>query len=478
MIRESDSAGNVSGRINTSLGAPHVVDDFQQAENGARMRFMIATGLNTGAAEYKNMGDVAMLQVAVSRLLKFWPTASIEVLTESPSDLARYCPGAKPLSRAGCSSWVADGVILGRYHHFLPAWASVRLSSLKRGLALKWPRLLELIIRLRLSIREGNRRSSDFNAFLKALKSTDLLIVCGAGGFADSCRQWNLSILATIEAATRRGIPVAMFGQGMGPLNDPMVLSRARDVLPGVSLITLRGSSGGLALLESLGIAPAGVMTTGDEAVELAHDARIKEPGNGVGINLRVASYADTGADIIDGVASVLQDFARRHQAPLLPLPIAFHEFANDRLTIRKLLAGFDDESDGGLSLNTPLMLIKQTGRCRIVVTGAYHAAVFALAQGIPVVCLANSPYYLAKFRGLEDLFGLGCTIVTSNDPDFSDKLATAIENAWTSADSVRLPLLQSAVLQIESSRRAYQRLQELLGFEARQEHAVLLRGA
>jgi hypothetical protein len=35
-----------------------------------KMRIVVATGLNTGAAEYQNMGDVAMLQVAVARLLR------------------------------------------------------------------------------------------------------------------------------------------------------------------------------------------------------------------------------------------------------------------------------------------------------------------------------------------------------------------------------------------------------------------------
>ena len=69
------------------------------------MRVIVATGLNTGGAEYKNMGDIAMLQVAVVRLASLWPNARIEVLTESASDLARYCPGAKPLPRAGCSCW-------------------------------------------------------------------------------------------------------------------------------------------------------------------------------------------------------------------------------------------------------------------------------------------------------------------------------------------------------------------------------------
>jgi colanic acid/amylovoran biosynthesis protein len=438
------------------------------------MRVIVATGLNAGAAEYKNMGDVAMLQVAVARLLSLWPHARVEVLTESPSNLARYCPGARPLPRAGCTCWVGDRVLLGRYHQFLPKWASVRLSVLKHTLGLRWPKTLQLLIRLRLGIRDGNNRRKDFKVFLEALNNSDLLVVCGSGGFADSCREWNLSILGTMGAAIRRGILVAMFGQGMGPLNDPLVLSRAGRVLPRVTLITLRGNRGGLPLLESIGVAPARVLTTGDEAIELAYAARVKEPGSAVGINLRVASYADVKTDTIEKVGSVLQEFARRHGAALLPIPIAFHECALDHETIRRLLAGFDDESDGGLLLDTPLMLIKQTARCRIVVTGAYHAAVFALAQGIPVVCLSNSPYYLAKFQGLEDLFGVGCAIVMLGESDLPRRLATAIERTWNSADAVRLPLLQSALHQVEASREAYQRVKDLLNSEASQTHPAL----
>ena len=71
------------------------------------MRIIVATGLNEGEAEYKNMGDVAMLQAAVDRLRALWPEATIEVLTDSPFNLARYCPGAQPLPR----SWLR---VLGR----------------------------------------------------------------------------------------------------------------------------------------------------------------------------------------------------------------------------------------------------------------------------------------------------------------------------------------------------------------------------
>jgi polysaccharide pyruvyl transferase WcaK-like protein len=438
------------------------------------MRVIVATGLNEGEAEYKNMGDVAMLQAAVGRMLALWPEAEIEVLTDSPLNLARYCPGARPLPRAGCTCWVENRILPGRYQHSLPKWASVRLSALKQMIGLRWPSFLEFLIRRRLSFRDRHGQRNDFNLFLEGLHDADLLAVCGSGGFADSCQKWNLSVLGTMEAAIRRGIPVVMFGQGMGPLADPIVLSRAREVLPEVALITLRGSRGGLALLESMGVPSARVLTTGDEAIELAYAARVKEPGSAVGINLRVASYADVNVGIVDQVRSVLQEFARRQQVPLLPIPIAFHDYANDHQTIRQLLAGLDDDSDGGLSLKTPHMLIKQVACCRIVVTGAYHAAVFALAQGIPVVCLSNSSYYLAKFQGLEDLFGVGCAIVTLSEPHLQQRLTTAIEEIWNAADAVRSPLLQSALRQINAGRGAYQHVGDLLSSETSQTHSVL----
>ncbi|MGA8151703.1 MAG: polysaccharide pyruvyl transferase family protein [Terriglobales bacterium] len=433
------------------------------------MQIILATGLNTGTAEYKNMGDVAMLQVAVSRLLSLWPDSQVQVLTESAIDLVRYCPGAKPLPRAGCMCWVGDQILLGQHHRFLPRRASNGLSALKRAVRLGWPALVESLIDLRLSFRDRNHRRGDFKTFLEALKTADLLVVCGSGGFADSCREWNLSTLGTMEAAISRGIPVVMFGQGMGPLTDPIVLSRAKEVLPRVALVTLRGNRGGPSLLESIGVTPMRIKTTGDEAIELAYEARVKEPGSAVGINLRVASYAEVRTGIVENVGTVLRQFARRHKVPLLPIPIAFHESAQDHKTIQQLLAGYDDESDGGLSLDSPLMLVKQVARCRIVVTGAYHAAVFALAQGIPVVCLSNSSYYMAKFQGLEDLFGVGCTTVMLNDTDFSDKLATAIESTWKSAEVVRLPLLQSALRQVESGREAYRQIRSLIGSETAQ---------
>lgn len=428
------------------------------------MRIIVDTALNQGEAEYLNYGDVAMLQVAVRRLLRLFPQADVEVITESAENLKKYCPGAIPLNRRGRNIWVGDSFALGRFREMLPPRMAAWLDDLTGLMERRTPVTLRVLVALRLCIRDDEEFKSDLMAFLRAVERAELVLVSGAGGFADSTvNYWDKQILGLLRMALRRGIPAVMVGQGMGPIHDQVALSRMKGILPSVDLITLRGTRGGDELIEALGVAPDRVMNTGDEAIELAYEARTETSGNGLGINLRVAPYAGVGDDLIGTIAPVLHDFARRHQAPMVPVPIALHQWAGDHETIRKIMAGYDDRSDGGASLGSPLEVIRNAGQCRIVVTGAYHAAVFALAQGIPVVCLAKSPYYVAKFLGLEDSFGGGCETIMLDDPDVSRKLATAMEHAWATADDVRTPLRQAAMRQIAASMSAYERIRDIV---------------
>lgn len=427
------------------------------------MRIVIESALNRGAAEYLNLGDVAMLQVAVQRLRRLWPSATLSVLTDSGVDLARFCPEAKPLSRTGRDRWIGESFAFGRLHRSFPRGVAAALRGATDALERHQPGLLRTLVDWRLRVRDSEHLRNDVMEFLEVLETLDLLVVCGAGGFTDSSRDWTLTTLGTVEAATRRDVPVAMLGQGFGPLSDADVLSRAKRVLPAVDVITLRGGRGGETLAESLGIDRSRMQVTGDEAVELAYVARPAELGSGLGVNLRVAAYAKVAEDACDRLRPVLQQFARARGAPLLPVPIAFHAFASDHVAIQRILAGFDDQSDGGLALDTPLKVIEQVGRCRVVVTGAYHAAVFALSQGVPVVCLAQSADYIAKFLGLQDLFGPGCETLLLDDPMFTPKLEAALENAWRSAEEVRLPLQRAAARQVEASRQAYERVEDLV---------------
>jgi colanic acid/amylovoran biosynthesis protein len=321
------------------------------------------------------------------------------------------------------------------------------------------------IVIWRLRHRHRPTDAEAVTAFTRALENADLLLICGAGGFYDGCQAWNLDILDLLQAAIQRNTPVVMLGQGFGPVTDPLVLKRAAKVLPRVNFITLRGNRGSLEILRSLGVADSKVQTTGDEALELAYESRSDEPGRGLGINFRFAGSASTDDDDVETIRPVLQAFARRHSVSLIPLPIAMQIYTRDDVAIKQLLIGFDEHSDGGTTLDSPVKVIKQVTLCRVVVTGAYHAAVFALAQGIPVVGLAKSAYFSSKFLGLEDQFGEGCQTILLDQPALPQRLEIAIEKAWEEADKLREPLQAAALRQIDLSRRSYERIKDLAGY-------------
>jgi colanic acid/amylovoran biosynthesis protein len=131
-----------------------------------------------------------------------------------------------------------------------------------------------------------------------------------------------------------------------------------------------------------------------------------------------------------------------------------------------ELASGMSARWIGEFQLDDPpgLQVIPQTGRCRVVVTGSYHAAVFALGQGIPAVCMEHSPYYSQKFRGLQAQFGAGVEIVPMAEPDFGLRLERAIRFAWDSAERLRVSLLDATAAQIDLSRAAYARFFSGLG--------------
>ncbi|MEP7286091.1 MAG: polysaccharide pyruvyl transferase family protein [Chloroflexota bacterium] len=415
--------------------------------------------IDSDNSDCHNMGDVAMLQMAVARLSAQWPDATIEVITKVPASLAIHCPSVIPVDYWSRYSWLADDYLLGRLHTLLPDPTSHQLGELKRTLERHVPALVASTIRLRSQL--AGHEIGDPRAFLDTLSEADLLVVCGLGGLTDFFQPLAYLVLNTLEIAMRCSKPTAMFSQGIGPIEHHALLSRVKAVLPKVDLIALRENRSGLPLLKSMGVAPDRIVVTGDDAVELAYEARPNTFGKGMGINLRVAASSGVDHSFVAKVRGPLHQFAKTHNAPLLPVPISIFNPLYDPQTIRELMMGYDDTSDGGAHLNTPLKIIEQVGQCRIVVTGAYHAAVFALAQGVPVVCLAKTAYYMDKFMGLADLFGTGCETVMLQDVNLSEKLTAAMERAWATADEVRPVLLAASVRQIELGRNAYRQLHD-----------------
>jgi colanic acid/amylovoran biosynthesis protein len=423
--------------------------------------------VDPGTLTCRNMGDVAMLQVAVSRIASGLPGTTIYLLTEDPAELARHCPAARPLPHWAREAWLDDRQLWGGLRRFLrgPVW---RLAAGAQDMVRRrWPTGYRRTLELRFRKRPG--AAADLSTFTERLGSADAVVVAGQGTLADVASDHARSVLATAGFAQAAGIPVFFFGQGIGPLTDPSLRRQAAAILPSARLVALREEGKGAPLARELGVSADRLVMTGDDAVELAWSRRPSALGSGLGIHLRIAPEAVRDTTVLERVRPVLQDFARARCIPLVPLPISHHRVgANDPRTIRQLLAGYDDASDGGATTTTPDAVIRAAGRCRVVVTGAYHAAVFALSQGIPAICLGRSAYYLDKFRGLRDQFGAGCRILDLDDPDLAQTLCVALISAWEGAESLRDPLLTVAERQVEAGRLAYGRLSESVGEASR----------
>ena len=62
-----------------------------------------------GTLHCNNLGDLAMLQVALQRLGKIWPNAVFFVLTGAEAKLKIYCPEAVPVPVHGLKCWLKAG---------------------------------------------------------------------------------------------------------------------------------------------------------------------------------------------------------------------------------------------------------------------------------------------------------------------------------------------------------------------------------
>ncbi|WP_280276469.1 polysaccharide pyruvyl transferase family protein [Nocardia wallacei] len=400
----------------------------------------------------RNRGDIAMMAVTVQRLRERWPAARIGMLTDQPRVLRALVPGADPIRLDTGGRWEPPP----------------RLDRLGAVTALRWRAATDGPKSRVRGLRKALRGNDDQHVeppeppLPAAIAAAGLVLAQGGGYMTDVDRYQANRTLNLLEYAQSQGIPTAMIGQGFGPLEDPLLLERAARVLPGVGFIALREGRRGPKLLADLGVAPERVMVTGDDAVELAYRLRRAEIGGDLGVCLRITYYAQVGAAARDVLGEVIRSCAADHGAALRPLIISEYD-GEDRNCTRQLLAGAaHTRRPVGRGAGAE-DVVRQVSRCRVVVTSAYHLAVFALSQGIPAVGITASRYYDDKFHGLAEMFGTGLRVVHVGDPDLRGTLTAAVRELWESAPDMRDPLQHKAVEQIDAARAGLARVFELV---------------
>jgi colanic acid/amylovoran biosynthesis protein len=399
-----------------------------------------------GTYDFKNLGDVAMLQIAVERLGKYLPGCSVRVFTYTPDLLQRFCPGTEA-AHLDARDRLRKARILPRR---LWREAEARFRE-------KQPRLFLRLWQIKATVLRGKYLVP--LSFLKDVQQADALFMTGCGMINDCFPEAARQALDILQMGIDRGIPTALFSQGIGPLEETGLRDHAARVLPGTNAIFLRETRASRPLLESCGVSSRRMVFTGDDAVELAWRARRDALGTHLGYNLRLAAYSGMSEEILKAVCRVLALKAQRHGVSLVGVPITRGDIDCDLATAQRMLDGMAVEGTPGTDVDTPLKAIERTAECRIVVTGAYHLAVFALSQGIPAVCVAHNLYYRDKFLGLAEAFGDGCTVLSAEKAGFESFLAEAIDNAWERAPGLHSSLVKSAARQVNLANAAYTKL-------------------
>ena len=158
----------------------------------------------------------------------------------------------------------------------------------------------------------ATQKEHSLDIFLDAMRFADLVFVAGMGGITDAFPHYAFQLLDILNLAHRFGKMTAMFSQGMGPIQNPQLWRRAREVLPQVALIALREDRAGRSLLESLGVMREHVLVTGDDAIEIAFDRRVSHVGDSLGINVRSAPYSGISQSSLQQLGPLLIEVASR----------------------------------------------------------------------------------------------------------------------------------------------------------------------
>jgi colanic acid/amylovoran biosynthesis protein len=400
-------------------------------------------------SEYRflNAGDSAMTQVAMTRLRAMWPEAEIRVLTSHPELLPAYSPKVSPLANTGRILWLGE--------NFFPLpLARTLCKTWSRSLSIRQPEIARRVRDLRYG-RHSTHNGQLVEEFLTVARKASMFVVAGMGGLTSAFHDYTVMMLDTLALLQALKVPTVLFGQGIGPFDDDL-REKAGDVLRKVDYIALREGRHGPALLRAWGVPDERWSVTGDDAVELAFGHRRQPMGQAVGVNLRVSNYSAVSEGIAARLREPLLQIASKLGTPLRAIPISRLPDEADAVQVERLLDGCAVVEYPDSAVDSPLRVIEEIGHCRVVITGSYHAGVFALSQGIPVIGLAASEYYQWKFEGLAHQFGDGCRVLRLGTPTLALDLQTVFRDLWDGAADLRPVLLSRAEHQQEASRSAY----------------------
>lgn len=244
-----------------------------------------------------------------------------------------------------------------------------------------------------LVVRALGRNRSQFFHVVKICQSLDFLLVGGGGLFFDTpvSNIFLLELLGKISFVQRLGVPVVLFGVGIGPLSMSSSIKIFEKILRRVQLIVLR-DNGSLDTLKRVSASPSATFVTRDLAFCTKSDGRADELLLKENVNLdsrpilAVFLHGEEGV-LSDSSLKIIRDALQKFQAAyhctIWFLPMQIDDRIDDRVPVTKIVCADWIAFQGSYPCSTVVDLLSKV---TLTLSVRLHGSILSCCAGTPTV--------------------------------------------------------------------------------------------
>lgn len=418
---------------------------------------------------YRTIGDWAQTLTAVASLRAALPGCHVST---------RHYPWEPAMAFGQDDQYVSPGVEIEPEGRFILKLSARRgMSRLAQALlairrtatvsGVLWGAWTKRHLRVTL-LPPGHKRR-----FVERLAQADLFAISGGGAINDTFAvNGVLNYGAQVLCARLLGKPVALVGQGIGPLRAGWSRRLARCFLRRADYITLREAISESLLRElgipaerhELGVDDAHPFAVGADAAREVEAFLAPLPRPIISLNMRFKSYVDTPGGFPDVLARAANAAVERTGGCVLCVPMlteaerdlaAYREFAG-KLSHRDRVVLLPS----ALARPEPVKAVQQ--RVDLAVGCTYHFLLFALSSDRPALGIHFNEYYRQKLGGLLEQYGLPGGVFAGAGLS-AEALSARMIEILNDPSAIRAALQRRNAELLERHRRTYARVAALL---------------
>lgn len=450
--------------------------------------------LITNAYSWYNKGDAAIVLGMIDSLRRYFPSASVVVVTQTPEiDRVKY-KGHNFQIIGDIFNTMALSELSGKRNirtsesHPRNANSFRRLRNLRaiRGLKSALKLFFFAFLMKHLKVELKRLLNVDEMRFLNEYIRSDVVISCGGGFLNDYSIASLLNNLAEITLSTMLDKPTILYAQTIGPFRRQILAVITARALEKVDMILVRESIS-KEMLREMEVTKPAVFVVADAAFTLGpidkNSARTLLTSEGVNLNDRPIvgmtvrrwffprdpNPSEKQAYYLQIISRTIDFLIEKLHATVVFLPqVMVHEEDDDRVVAQKIcsMVRYPERVRNITTDFSPEELKGIIGELDLFIGTRMHSNIFALTMQVPTIAIS----YEHKTNGIMRMLDLERFTMPIDKLNFSE-LAARVEEAWKIRDELKASLVQKTALLQKQALLGAKLVKDYL--KARMEHSV-----